>query len=174
MREEQAQKDGKALPSVTVNVITFTRKEAEGPDVVSVIRELRGKLRCKWSDFGVLYRSHLHRDDVVRELADANLPFSIESVDVSDTCEVRDLFACLGAVASIGDDASVFRIVALPQFDVDPLQLRAAMRAVAKDSKEGQSVPLASVLSGVDGGAAVLDVVRQGQQGSSRPAVKGP
>ena len=173
VREEQAENDGKALPSVPVNVITFTRKEAEGPDVVSVLRELRGKLRCKWSDFGVLYRSHMHRDDVVRELADANIPFSIESMDVSDTCEVRDLFACLGAVASIGDDASVFRIVALPQFNVDPLQLRAAMRAVAKDSKEGQSVPLASVLSGVDGGAAVLDAVRQAQQEISRQEVKG-
>ncbi len=173
VREEQAEKDGKALPSVPVNVIAFTRKEAEGPDVVSVIRELRGKLRCKWSDFGVLYRSHMHRDDVVRELADANLPFSIESMDVSDTCEVRNLFACVGAVASIGDDASVFRIVALPQFNVDPLQLRAAMRAVAKDSKEGQSVPLASVLSGVDGGAAVRDAIRQAQQEISRQGVKG-
>jgi hypothetical protein len=76
-------------------------------------------------------------------------------------------------VASIGDDASVFRIVALPQFNVDPLQLRAAMRAVAKDSKEGRSVPLAAVLSGVDGGAAVLDAVRQAQQEISRQEVKG-
>ena len=51
-----------------------------------------------WNDFGVLYRQNSHRDALVRELADARIPFVIENMDVSDTPEIRDLFACLSAV----------------------------------------------------------------------------
>src|SRR5437588_4548716 len=71
-REEKAAKEGAAFANTPVAVVSFAGRDAEGPDVVGVIRELRSKLRCKWSDFGVLYRSHSHRDDVVRGLAEAN------------------------------------------------------------------------------------------------------
>ena len=54
------------------------------------------------------------------ELAEQNIPFSIENMDVMDTPEARDLFACLGAVVSAADDASLFRVAALPQFAIDP------------------------------------------------------
>src|SRR5258707_12608794 len=102
-REEKAATEGKTLPSPPVAVVSFAGKDAEGPDVVSVIRELRARLRCKGSDFGVLYRSHGHRDDVLRELAEANIPFPVERMDVSNTPHVLDLFACLGPLASTGD-----------------------------------------------------------------------
>src|SRR5207248_504840 len=67
----------------------------------------------------ILYRSHFHRDDVVLELAEADIPFVIESMDVSDTPEARDFFACLNAVVNSGDDVSLFRVAALPCFQVD-------------------------------------------------------
>jgi hypothetical protein len=37
----------------------------------------------------------------VHELAKAGIPFVIESMDISDTPEVRDLFACLSAIVSM-------------------------------------------------------------------------
>ena len=77
---------------------------------------MQRKSKCKWSDFGILYRSHYQRDEVVQELAEADIPFIIESMDVSDTPEARDLFACLNAVVSAGDDVSLFRVAALPHF----------------------------------------------------------
>jgi DNA helicase-2/ATP-dependent DNA helicase PcrA len=172
-REEKASAEGKPLPSPPVAVVSFAGKDAEGPDVVSVIRELRAKLRCKWSDFGVLYRSHGHRDDVLRELAEANIPFAVESMDVSDTPQVRDLFACLGAVASTGDDINLFRVAALSQFDVDPQQLRAAMRTIAKESKDGRVVSLASVLDGVAGGPAVIESLKAAREEIRRTEAKG-
>ena len=43
-----------------------------------------------------------HRDDVAQELAERDIPFSIENMDVSDTPEVRDLFACVAAVVDLG------------------------------------------------------------------------
>ncbi|MFZ0770803.1 MAG: ATP-dependent DNA helicase [Candidatus Sulfotelmatobacter sp.] len=160
-REEEAKKEGRTLPASPVEAISFAGKDAEAPDVVRIIEEARRRSRCQWKDFGILYRSHVHRDDVVQQLAERGIPFSIENMDVSDTPEVRDLFACVAAVVDMRSDASLFRVAALPQFDVDPEQLRAALRAIARDSKEGVVIPLATVLDGVAGGAAVLQCVRQ-------------
>jgi ATP-dependent exoDNAse (exonuclease V) beta subunit len=136
-REESAQKEGKPLLAFPVEAVAFAAKDAEGPDVVRIIEETKRRLRCKWKDFAVLYRSHGHRDDVVRELAESEIPFTIENMDVSDTPEVRDLFACVGVVVDLSSDANLFRVAALPQFGVDPEQLRSALRNIARESKEG-------------------------------------
>jgi DNA helicase II / ATP-dependent DNA helicase PcrA len=158
-REENAAREGKSLATSPVEAISFAGKAAEAPDVVHVIEEAKKHSRCQWKDFGVLYRLHSHRDEIARELAERQIPFSIENMDVSDTAEVRDLFACVASVVDLSSDASLFRVAALPQFDVDPEQLREALRAIAQESKDGVVVPLASVLDGVDGGRAVLDFV---------------
>jgi DNA helicase II / ATP-dependent DNA helicase PcrA len=176
-RDEQAA-EGKRLRDISVSTIpvsmvSFSGKDAEGPEVVATIKELQRTLRCKWSDFGVLYRSHVHRDDVLRELIEAEVPFSIENLDVSDTPAVRDLLAALTTVVSMTEDASLFRVAALPQFNVDPEQLRSSMRALAKNAKEGQSVPLATVLDQIAGGAAVLATVRKAREAMHECNAKG-
>jgi DNA helicase-2/ATP-dependent DNA helicase PcrA len=188
-REEEAAQQEKTLLSPPVAAVSFAVKEAEGPDVASVIAEVQRKLRCKWKDFAVLYRSHAHRDDVIRELAEAEIPFAIENLDVSDAPEVRDLFACLRAVSSVGDDISLFRAAALPQFNVDPVQLRAAMRSLARDGRDVKSAQesgqereqerdrrptsLAAVLDRVPGGSAVLEVIRAARDEIKRGAPNG-
>src|ERR1700733_11516779 len=160
-REEDARQEGKPPATFPVEAISFAARDAEAPDVGRIIEETRRRLRCKWKDFGVLYRSHIHRDSVIQELAEREIPFSIENMDVSDTPEVRDLFACVAVVVDLAADASLFRVAALPQFDVDPEQLRTALRAIARESKDGVVIPLASVLGEVAGGRAVLDSVRR-------------
>jgi ATP-dependent DNA helicase UvrD/PcrA len=171
-REEEARKEGKTLPTFTVEAISFGGKDAEAPDVASIIEETRRRLRCRWKDFGVLYRLHSHRDDVVRQLAEREIPFSIENMDVSDTPEVRDLFACVASVVDSGSDASLFRVAALPQFSVDPEQLRSKLREIARESKEGVVIPLASVLDEVAGGRAVLEAVAQARNAVQRKNAK--
>ncbi len=163
-RDEESIKEGKVPVTFPVEAVSFGGKDAEAPDVVGIIEETKRRARCSWKDFGVLYRSHIHRDDVVQQLAERDIPFSIENMDVSDTAEVRDLFACVASVVDVESDASLFRVAALPQFDVQPEELRAALRKIASDSKDGVVIPLASVLDGVPGGAAVLDCVRQARE----------
>lgn len=160
-REELAMREGKQLASTPVAVVVLTNRDAEGPELVSLIRDSKKRLKCKYSDFAILYRSHFHREDVVRELGEADIPFVIENLDVSDTPEARDLLACVTAVVSPGDDVSLVRVAALPRFRVNPEQLRAVMRTVSRESREDQVVPLASVLDRVDGGAEVLAVLQQ-------------
>jgi DNA helicase-2/ATP-dependent DNA helicase PcrA len=171
-REEEAAKAGQQLSSPLVSVVVLTSKDAEGPDLVGLIRDAQKKSKCRWSDFGILYRSHYQRDEVVRELAEAGIPFVIESMDVSDTPQARDLFACLNAVVSAGDDVSLFRVAALPCFHVNPEKLRAVMRAIAHDNRESHVVPLSSALDRVDGGAEVLSAVQRAREEIHRRETK--
>jgi len=170
---DQAVGVGTLSPAAPVEAISFARRESEAADVVETIKSLRKRLRCRWRDFGVLYRQHPHRDDLVRELMDARVPFLIENMDVSDTPEVRDLFACLSVVVAEGDDVSLFRVAALPQFNVDPEILRATTRALAKNSREGKIVSLASVLGDMDGGADILAAIAAAREQIARTHAKG-
>ena len=109
----------------------------------------------------MLYRSHFHRDEVVRELGEKGIPFTIENMDVVDTPEVRDVLACLGAMDSTADSASLLRVAALPQFRIDPEKFRAALRAVPREARQGAPITLAVLLREVEGGSAVLDTLHK-------------
>ena len=163
---------GTPLFSPPVSVVVLTSKDAEGPDLVAFLRDAQKRSKCKWSDFGILYRSHYNRDDAVRELAEAGVPFVIESMDISDTPEARDLFACLNAVVSAGDDVSLFRVAALPRFHVNPEQLREVMRAIARDNREVHVLPLSAALDRVDGGTEVLSAVQRAREEIRRRGAK--
>ena len=169
-REENAKRRGEELASPPVEAVVLERKEAECTDLVSAVRLLQRQTHCRWSDFAVLYRTHLHRDQVAAELAQQGVPFSIESMDVLDTPEVRDLLAGAGAVVSSLDDTSLFRVAALPQFAIDPEDLRDRMKALPRDAGPGS---VATALAQVQGGPAVLEAVRQVQSEiSSRGGIK--
>src|ERR1700728_1604651 len=171
-REEEAQQTGVSLASAPVTVTIVAGKDAESPDLVAFIRDARKKSKGKWSDFGILYRSNYQRDEVVHELAEADIPFVIESMDISDTPEARDLFACLNAVISTGDDVSLFRVAALPCFHVDPEQLRQTMRSIARDNREGQVIPLSSALDRIAGGSEVVAALRRAREEIRRRGAK--
>jgi DNA helicase II / ATP-dependent DNA helicase PcrA len=171
-REEEALQNGKPLAVFPLEAVSFAGKAAEAPDVAQIIEDIHHRSRCPRKDFAVLYRSHVHRDEVVQELADRKIPFSIENMDVSDTPEVRDLFGCVAAVVDLTSDANLFRVAALPQFNVDPEQLRSALRAIASKSKEGTVTPLATVLGEVAGGRAVLETVHQAREEVSQKKLK--
>ena len=92
------------------------------------------------------------------ELVEQGIPFAIENMDVTDTPEARDLFACLGAVVSANDSASLFRVAALPQFAIDPEKLRAGIKAIPREERKSG---VASVLTKIENGAAVLNALQE-------------
>lgn len=171
-REARAREEGKPLLSRAVGIVALSTKDSEPADIVSVIEEKRRQLRSRWGDFAVLYRSHFHRDEIVQELAGQGIPFAIENMDVMDTPEVRDLLACLGAVDSVADAASLLRVAALPRFAIDPEKFRAAMRAVPRDPEGAGQTSLASLLSQIDGGPAVLGVLENTRAEIARTGAK--
>ena len=91
---------GGELPRIPVEAVVLDAKDTESGELISKLRELRRKVRCRWSDCAVLYRTHVNRDQLAAEMARQGIPFTIENMDVMDTPEARDLLACLGAVVS--------------------------------------------------------------------------
>src|SRR5208283_1582241 len=156
LREEEATQRGEAVAAPLVEIVTWRDKEVEAADLARRIQKNRKERRCRWSDFAVLYRQHSHRDELVHELAERGIPFSIEGLDVLHTPEVRDVVACLAAAVSPNEAASLFRVAALPQFGIEPTELRAAMRAVRR-----QELDLRTVLGRLPNGAAVLESVEK-------------
>jgi ATP-dependent DNA helicase UvrD/PcrA len=160
MRDEEAKQRGESAATTPVEIVTWRDKEVEAADLARRIQKTRKDKdknkdqRCAWSDFAVLYRQHHHRDELVHELAERGIPFSIEGLDVLDTAEVRDVVACLTAAVSPNDAASLFRVAALPQFGIDPMELRAAMRAVRR-----QDLDIRAVLGRLPKGAVLLESV---------------
>jgi len=169
-RDEAAAATGTEQETCKVNVILLTDKQVESSDLVGLIRKQQKKTNCSWSDFAVLYRQHSHRDHVAIELGEQEIPLSIENMDVLDTPEVRDLLACLGAVVSTNDSASLFRVAALPQFAIDPEKLRAALKTIPKDA---ENAILADVLRQTEGGEKVLESLRQTAEEIARAGAKG-
>ena len=157
LRDEEAKQKGETTAAPLVEIVTWRDKEVEAADLARRIqrkhkdKDKANDQRCAWSDFAVLYRQHNHRNELVHEFAERGIPFSIEGLDVLDTPEVRDVVACLTAAVSPNDAAGLFRVAALPQFGINPMELRAAMRAVRR-----QELDLRAVLGRLAGGPAVL------------------
>jgi DNA helicase-2/ATP-dependent DNA helicase PcrA len=158
-RDEETLRNGQQLNNRPVEAVISVGREVESMDVVAAIRERRRNSRCRWKQIAVLYRSHSHRDRVAAELAEQGIPFSIENMDVMDTPEARDLFACLGAIVSERDGGSLFRVAALPQFTIDPYELRRCMKASPRNGD--QNAGIATVLAQISGGPAVLHALQQ-------------
>lgn len=142
----------KAATRAKVEAVLVSGKAIEATDAVSVLTEHQRRSRCQWKDIAILYRSHFHRDEIASELARRGIPFSIEGLDVMDAPEVRDLIACLATIVSPSDSAALFRVTALPQFSINPNELRAAMKSLSRDAKQ----TMASALQRVKGGEEVL------------------
>jgi len=171
-REERAAEEAKPLSGEPVEIVPLSARDFEATDIVAVIQEQRRQSRCRWKDFAVLYRSHFHRDEIAKELGEKEIPFSIENMDVLDTPEVRDVLACLGAVDSTADAASLLRVAALPRFQIDPEKFRAAMRALPRDASQGPPAPLAVLLGQIEGGPAVLDTLRKVREAMNSSGAK--
>jgi DNA helicase-2/ATP-dependent DNA helicase PcrA len=154
LRDEEAKKSGDGSAAPLVEIITWGDKEVEAADLARRIQKKRKATRCRWSDFAVLYRQHSHSSELIREFGERNIPFSIEGLDVLDTPEVRDVVAGLSAAVSPNDATSLFRVAALPQFAINGIELRAAMRAVRR-----QELDLRAVLGRLPKGPAVLEEV---------------
>jgi superfamily I DNA/RNA helicase len=118
LRDEEAKQNqsGEATAAPSVEIVTWRDREVEAADLARRMQKKRKEQRCAWRDFAVLYRQHNHRDELVHELAERGIPFSIEGLDVLDTPEVRDAIACLTAGVSPNAAGSLFRVAAPPQF----------------------------------------------------------
>jgi DNA helicase-2/ATP-dependent DNA helicase PcrA len=151
-----ARDEGSAQTGEPVESVTLAERDLEPLDLVETLRERKRRAGTKWSDLAVLYRSHLHCEQVAAELTEQGIPFFIENMNVLDTTEVRDLLACAGVVVSSADAGSLFRVAAFPQWNIDPAKFRAMVRALPR---EGPADRMFSTLQKVEGGSEAAEAI---------------
>jgi DNA helicase II / ATP-dependent DNA helicase PcrA len=137
--------------------------DGEASEVATRIEELRkrrashpGKPR-----FGVLYRNHWHRKELIPELAERGIPFVVRGLNALETAEVRDISAVLRVMLNPHDSTSLFRACALPMFAIDPVPVQRSLRS------SGGKVPLSELLKGQPPAANVLAMLDKARQAAA-------
>ena len=168
-REERAAESGEPLAPQPVCLVYAPAQEQENgaaigtakvqaAEVAASIDDLHDREAVPWSDFAVLYRIGVHRKELAEELAARDIPFTVRGLDILDVPEVRDLLAVLRVLVKEGDGISLLRVSALPQFRIDPYELRRCLGAAGRDAS------VAEVLRGVPGGLDVLAALERARE----------
>ncbi len=168
-RARRAQAEGRLALWPPVEVVSCQSDREEAGDVAEQIeRRLRekGPATSSAPRIGVLYRIQTHRENIVRELAARNIPFTVKGVDVLETGAVRDLLACLGVIERLSDAESLFRAAALPRFGLDPVKVREAAVAAGRDAA------FETVLQTVPGGVEVLKTAAKARAAAQAAGMK--
>ncbi|MGA1999827.1 MAG: ATP-dependent DNA helicase [Terriglobales bacterium] len=152
-REARAAVAGKPLAPAQVGIVLHQGKEQEAADIAACVEQLRSTGYA--GSIAVIYRLHSHRDEIARALADREVPFVVKGLNVLETAVIRNLLACLGAVASLSDSEALFRAAALPMFGMDGDAVRSAL---ASSSREAS---FTSLLPKIPGGGQVLAAVEK-------------
>ncbi len=137
-----------------VQAVLHNRCEQEAEFVADTIAAMRQQRPAmQFQDIAVLYRNHTHRDEVLAELRQRDIPVHVLGVDLFETPEARDAMAAL-QIMEASNPVALVRVAAFPQFSVDPEEFRAAL-ALA-----GKKASIESALEKVSGGFAVMESVR--------------
>ncbi len=103
-----------------VQAIAYNDYDQEASFIADEIQALRKeKPAARFGDIAVLYRSHFCREKIVAELTRRGIPVRVKGTDLLDTPELRDLLAVL-RLLDASHPVAVFRVAALPQFNIDP------------------------------------------------------
>jgi DNA helicase-2/ATP-dependent DNA helicase PcrA len=165
-RAERARQQSKPWRERPVEMVIAPDAPSEAADIAESIRARQQELGCRWNDFAVLYRQHLHREELLSEFAARNIPVAVEGVDVLDTQAGRDLMAMLRAIESGGDAVSLLRLAALPQFGIHGPALRELLARAGKDAN------LEGLLDGVEGGLALRSALQEARRFALEPGRK--
>ncbi len=147
-REQRARKKGNPLAPEPVEIV-LAAPELESADVARAVEALY-RTEGDALDCAVLYRQHAHRAELARELRERSVPFVVHGLDALNTGEVRDALACLGAIESERDSASLFRVASLAVFGLDGARVREELRLA------GREADMWAALAKVPGGERML------------------
>ena len=149
-RAAQAQAEEKPFNSPPVDIVPYGSYGQEAPDVADSILSLRKRTRDPWSNFAVLYRSHIAARQLISELGAREIPFVVTGVDLFNTSLLRDLVSVLHCLYSFEEHVSLFRLATRPQFGVDAVELQSRLAAARRGTT------MAAVLSEIEAGKQLL------------------
>jgi DNA helicase-2/ATP-dependent DNA helicase PcrA len=133
-RDRRDLEAGRFVFDERVEAVLGSGDEQEASDIAEQILRLRAMPPQKERlSLAILYRSHFHREKMIEALAARDIPYLVKAMDVIETPMARDLLALMRAVTNHSDADSLFRVCALPQFAVDPRELRSRLAGAGRD-----------------------------------------
>jgi DNA helicase-2/ATP-dependent DNA helicase PcrA len=123
-RDRRDQQEGRFAFDEPVEIVLSDCHEGEATVIAEEIAQLRRDKRPGDCSMAVLYRQHMQREDLMAELAARDIPFIVIGLNVLETAMARDVLALAGAVGNDNDADSLFRVCALPRFNIAPDDLR--------------------------------------------------
>ena len=157
-RDRRDQQEGRFVFDEPVEIVISDCHEGEAAVIGEEIAQLRRDRRPGDCSMAVLYRQHMQREDLMAELAVRDIPFIVIGLNVLETAMARDVLALAGAIGNDNDADSLFRICALPRFEVAPDELRKKL-AVAAGQKSFKAV-----LMTLESAAPVLAAVKEARE----------
>jgi DNA helicase-2/ATP-dependent DNA helicase PcrA len=150
-------RDPALAAAAPARVVVHHSAEQEASFVADTVEALRRRSATKLSGIAVLYRSHHHREQLVAELTRRRIPVHVKGVDLFHTPELRDAMAGL-RILDASHPVALFRVAALPIFQVDPERFREQLVLAGGDASAE------AVLEKVPGGLKVVETVRAARQ----------
>jgi DNA helicase-2/ATP-dependent DNA helicase PcrA len=89
---------------------------SEAAWIAEEVARLQRKEEQAFGDIAVLYRAHNHRDPLVGEFRQRNIPFAIRGLSILSTVILRDLIAYLNLVHSQHHNISLTRALLAPRW----------------------------------------------------------
>jgi DNA helicase II / ATP-dependent DNA helicase PcrA len=123
-RDRRDQQEGRFAFDEPVEIVISGTHAGEAAVIGEEIAQLRSQDRAGEGSMAVLYRQHMQREEVMAELAAREIPFIVTGLNVLDTAMARDLLAVAVAACNDADADSLFRVCALPRFNVPADELR--------------------------------------------------
>jgi DNA helicase II / ATP-dependent DNA helicase PcrA len=130
-RDRRDQQEGRFAFDEPVEIVLTDCHESEAALIGEEIEQLRKNGRTDDCSMAVLYRQHMQREDLMAELAARDIPFIVIGLNVLETAMARDVLALAGAIGNDNDADSLFRVCALPKFNVAADELRKSLSAAA-------------------------------------------
>ena len=118
-----------------IRIAGLASEQQEAEWIASQIEAEHARGR-QWSDFAVLYRTHAHREHVVAALESHGIPFVIRRLSVFSNPIVRDLIAALRWLDRPGDNVACARVLAIPRWNVSPVELVKQAQRAAKNPRK--------------------------------------
>ncbi|MCX7778831.1 MAG: UvrD-helicase domain-containing protein [Patescibacteria group bacterium] len=108
-----------------INHLHFKTQEEEASAVIKKIIELKKENRqLLWSDFAILVRANAYADLFIQKLSQLEIPYQfVASRGLYRQPEIMDLISFLRLLDNYHESSALYRIVSLPIFRFDPLDL---------------------------------------------------
>ena len=157
-RDRREQQEGRLVFDDPVEIAISAAHEGEAAVIAEEIACLRRDRRPGECSMAVLYRQHLQREEVMAELAAREIPFIVIGLNVLETAMARDLLALASAIRNDNDADSLFRVCALPKFNVSADELR------KKLSTPGAPKSFKAVLQTLESATPVLAALKEARE----------